>query len=292
MRECRTLEDLTHTFPMLHVDVSKLVPDRAYYYIAPVLPGLFFEVSVALANPSLAREFVAHSEYALWHAHYLTIFIALVIAFAAGFGATMFVSLLTWFLSRTRGFLASAWQNLCARALRMLSRPPKKVAPSPPRPSRWRRRLQYYFARHAFSNRQDFSDIQHCWRTVAHELLRQRYGFEELELLRLDARDWRVLYWTLALPTREERTPSITVIASHAAGWLGLAAARFAPILKNRWYIGFCSLLILSGLIYDYYESIRRGSPEGIGLMHTRALLRQFPKRDLARSAQAPPEPT
>lgn len=262
---------------MFNLDVSKLVPIRFYYYIAPVFPGLFFEISVALANPELSRHLVARIEQGLWSGHYLTILISLFVAFAVGFGAIMFVSLLTWILSFIRGFLAFSWGKSCAHVLLPLITSLFRKRPSWQR-QRWLQKLQRYLFSQAFPDDHEFREVSQCWRTFASELLVQRYRLERMDALRLEDSDWRVLYWTLAMPTREELTPSITMVACHAAGWCGLAAVHFAPALTSRWYLAFSSLLIASGLISDYYDTRRRTTPEGRGYINVRALLREFPK--------------
>ena len=267
---------------MFNLDLSKIFPIRAYNYIAPLFPGLFFEISVLLANPRIAKGFVASSEEALWSGHYLTIFVALFLAFAVGFGGTIFVSLLVWLLSYLRGFGAIVWRNLCGHFfMAWLNYIFQRNATWRTRP--WLQGLNRYVAGHAFPASEEFREIQRCWKILARELLQQRYGLEEGEVQRLQDDDWRVLYWTLAVPTREELSESISMIASHAAGWCGFAAAHFAPMLRNRWYLGFSSLLILSGLLYDYYDARRRVTPEGRGYMNIRALLREFSNKPQRR---------
>lgn len=64
---------------VLNIDVSKLVPTRFFDYVAPLFPGLFFEISVLLANPNLIRQFLANTAQVLGGSHYLPVAIGLFI---------------------------------------------------------------------------------------------------------------------------------------------------------------------------------------------------------------------
>jgi hypothetical protein len=55
---------------MVNIDLSKVLPNRAYEYLAAFLPGLFFELSIALANPDLVVRLTANVEHSLTVGHY------------------------------------------------------------------------------------------------------------------------------------------------------------------------------------------------------------------------------
>jgi hypothetical protein len=258
------------------LDISKLIPNRFYFYLAPLFPGLFFEVSVLLANPELTRGVVGRIETSPSSGHYLAVLIGLFLAFVLGFGALMFVTLLAWLQNYLRRFLAFSWRHGASVVLRLFSWLSKKRVS-------WQKHhslviLNHYVASQVSPINQGYEQARHCWGALAPELLTRKYGLDALELGRLNDDDWQALYWTLAMPPREELTASIMILASHAAGWCGIAAIHFAPALADRWYVGFSLLLIVNGLIYNYYDSKRRGTPEGRAYMNLRALLRQFPQ--------------
>lgn len=81
---------------MVHVHLSSLLPARAYDYLAAFLPGLFFVLSVALANPVLFGKIAAAFPAAFPPSQYVKLGVALFFAFVIGNGFMMGVSLIQW----------------------------------------------------------------------------------------------------------------------------------------------------------------------------------------------------
>ena len=268
---------------VLNIDVSKLVPTRFFDYVAPLFPGLFFEISVLIANPNLIRQFLANTAQVLGGSHYLPVAIGLFIAFAVGFGALMFVSLLAWFLTvLVRRPLTFLWKRCCALIFLPLLNRFVKGKPVRMKHTSVQTLLRYLQGK-AFPPvvSEEFDRIRRCWIALARELLTKRYGPEAVHAIGpAQGEDWSVLYWTLASPKREELQANLTMNAAEASGWCGLAAAYFAPALVNKAYFGFCGLLVVNGLIFRYYDSKRRTTPEGRGYMNIRALLREFNRKE------------
>jgi hypothetical protein len=92
-------------------------------------------------------------------------------------------------------------------------------------------------------------EVQRSWRIVANRLL-QALFIEPRRTRRVDPGIW---YSVLPTLRPEERRGNVLVIAFHAAGWCGIAATHFAPTLKNTYYLGFSSLLILCGIGHDWF---------------------------------------
>jgi hypothetical protein len=68
------------------------------------------------------------------------------------------------------------------------------------------------------------------------------------------------------------------MIVFEATGWSGLAAIRFAPTLRNRYYVALCALMIVAGLLHDWYVAEGLNNRTFLGFLKTRSLLREFPK--------------
>lgn len=99
---------------MLNLDVSKVFPARAYAYLAALIPGLFFESSILLANPELINKLVAKSQEGFALGHYMTLGIGLFLAFVIGNGAMIFVTLIQRLLGYLYRLATFTWKNFCS----------------------------------------------------------------------------------------------------------------------------------------------------------------------------------
>jgi hypothetical protein len=270
---------------MVNVDISKVLPSRPYAILADFLPGIFFEVSILLANPEFIRGLTADSQRSLAISPYLMLIIALFLAFAIGNGFMQLVMFVQYLLGYLYRFWNSLWKQLCKWPLRPLS---TWLLKKP----RWRHPVFVKFNRYLVETGYELSGewkkIQGCWHVLARQLLKTRYGIEP-EDVKDD--EWEVLYWTLGTPTIEDMRGSLMMIATHATGWSGLAAARIAPALQNRYYLGFCIFLVLTGLLNNYYVVVSRNDPHVAGYINVRALLREFRKERAKNAPPAKPNP-
>jgi hypothetical protein len=64
--------------------IEKLIPPRAYTYLFATLPGLFFEISILVANPARMCELVAKARDGFGLRHYEVLGLALFLAFVIG----------------------------------------------------------------------------------------------------------------------------------------------------------------------------------------------------------------
>jgi len=260
---------------MVNIDISKILPEDPHNYLAPFLPGLFFEVSILFANPELVSQLTAKSQQILAIGHYVALGIALFLAFAIGNGFVLFVMLIEYLLSRLYAFLRFLWKELCLGPFGR--RFPGWLVTKLKNGSR-RQAWAVKFRGHVqevILGDEEMRNISSCWHIFASRLLETRYG---IDLMKVKQGEWNVLYWTLQSPTAKERRGgrSTMMIASHATGWSGLVAAKIAPSLHNRYYFGFCSLMILSGLLHHYYVDRFVTDPRSMGYMNVRAVLREF----------------
>ena len=76
------------------LDLSKVVPDRAYELLAGFAPGLFFLFSILLANPDLVARAIGGAQQQFSIGRYATLAIGLFLAFIVG-NAFMLMSTLS-----------------------------------------------------------------------------------------------------------------------------------------------------------------------------------------------------
>src|SRR6266849_6928767 len=112
------------------------------------------------------------------------------------------------------------------------------------------------------------------WAVVAKRLLKEKYGIGREDQLGQD--EWNALYQTLGTLRIEDVRGSMTMIVSEATGWCGIAATRFAPTLRNRYYVAFSGLLIVAGLLHDCYVAAGLNNHQFLGYLKVRALFREF----------------
>jgi hypothetical protein len=132
-----------------------------------------------------------------------------------------------------------------------------------------------------------------CWALFARRLMKKRYGIEAKDLERLDEQeDWNVLFEVLGALTTTDMRGSLTLIVFEATGWCGVAAIWFEPALRNRYYVPFSILLIVAGLLHDWWVAGNLNNPRFLGLLKIRALMREYPytayQRDQHRADSAP----
>jgi hypothetical protein len=236
-------------------------------YLPPLMPGLFFELSILATNPQVVHKMFAESGLG----YYTELIAALIGAFLIGNGFVLFVRLIQIFLGRIYRISNSSWialvRTLVPRIGRLLARPA----------------LPFRFWLNKFFQKQQalgygFSpalmETQRAWHVVTSEVLKQQYGIDVDELPR--QMDWGVWYSVLGVPEPEDMRGSRIVIASHATGWAGLAALRFSPMLRSRYYVGFCIVLMVYVLLHDWEVARRLNNPVTVGLLKLRSLLREL----------------
>jgi hypothetical protein len=269
--------------------ISSVIPPRAYEFLFALIPGLFFEISVHLANPALVYALIARAKDAVGPSHYATLGLALFLAFIIGNAFMFLVLLVQSLLSYPYRLRAIVWEEFCTWALFPLT--------TRLQGKQWwsGRRTLSDFARYVQNVRMrqlgvDLDqDTRKCWALFAKRLLKDRYG---IEAAGLGQDEWNVLYWILGPLTSADIRGSVWVMASEATGWCGFAATLFAPALRNRYYVALSVLLTASGLIHDWRVVGNLTNPRFLGFLKIRALMREFRnvtqregKRPLPRSA-------
>jgi hypothetical protein len=250
--------------------ISSVIPPRSYTFLIALLPGLFFGISILLANPALFCELVARAQDGFGLGHYAILGLALFLAFVVG---NTFMLLVTLF-QRLMGFLyrlwAYVWEELCAWPLLPLTNWLYKKPRWTRR--RWLNNLSLYIQQRRSGVPSD-EDARKCWALIAKRLLKVKYGIEPQDV---GQDEWNALYWTLGTLTLADVRGSITMVVFEATGWCGLAATLFAHALRNRYYVAFSMLLIVGGLLHDWYVAEGLNNFRFLGFLKIRALLREF----------------
>src|SRR6267154_5072602 len=250
--------------------VSGVIPPHLYVFLVALVPGLFFELSILLANPSLFCELFARGQdgsgmgrYAIWG-------VVLFFAFVIGNAFILLVTLIQRLLGYLYGLWAWVREELCIWPLSPIMA--------------WLGKKPWFFRRRRFREFADHIQLlasgtpldvgaRKLWSIVARRLLKERYG---IGADNLGQEEWNALYQTLGTLRIEDVRGSMTMIVSEATGWCGIAATWFAPTLRNRYYVAFCALLIVAGLLHDWYVAAGLNNPLFLGFLKVRALLREF----------------
>lgn len=261
---------------VIHVDLSKLVPRRAYGLVAGLVPGVFFEASVLLGNPNLMRSYVNHARLDVGLGYYSCLILALALAWIIGSAFLLFVSLGQWLLAGLYTLRSKMWREACRRALipyltrRLRS---QKVT--------FRRgvvRLLQY-AGDKLTPPFRLRELYRASDAAVTALLKKHYGIDR----QISHRDWQVWYTLFGRPTSQDMRGDLPMLALHATGWSGVAAAFVvAPALKNPDFLVFSFFLILCGLIHDWFVAARRANPVLNAIVRARAILAEL--RDAAKS--------
>jgi hypothetical protein len=280
------------------VDLSKVLPDRAYELLAGFSPGLFFFFSVLLANPDLVARVVVGVQLHFSIGRYASLAVGLFLAFIVGNAFMLVSTLLQYVFGILYPVKIFIWRCISRFLLvpiteRLMTRL-RVFGANPARKRDVSFLMQLVAGFHArvvtvaHLGYNDWRSIQGCWGILARELLKIRYGVNWRDLR---GEEWTPLFFNLGSWSPEDIRGNMMMIALHATGWAGIAAIRLAPQLRNKYYFLFCLFLILNGVLHDYYVVWRRSDPRVAGYANIRAILREFPKTLAERSpATNPPE--
>jgi hypothetical protein len=261
---------------MVHIDLSNVLPSGAYDYLTAFIPGLFFIISVGLANPAFVAKIVAN----LLHypsSPYGNVIIALFVAFAIGNGFMMGVTLIQWLMGRLYEGAFFLRERVYLRVMiPALNWYVKKRVEKKKQLAWWFGGVQEHIQYFAYGIEEDERNINGCLGLLAQSLLETKYGVKREDSN--STRAWWIWYVTLARPSREEVRGQILMVATHATGWCGIVATLFASTLKNRYYLSFSILMIVNGLLHDFYLARSIYHPNIRGLANIRGMLREFRK--------------
>jgi hypothetical protein len=250
---------------MINVDLTKIVHPRAWDFLPAFLPGMWFEISVFLANPEIFRSYACRANLA----HYSMVFIALLGAFILGTAFMLWVWLLHVLLSQLHRVSKYFWTKLITGLFGARSPLLSWIAKS-------------NFLRRAHDKavaqlESELRGLTRAWKRAARQLLQQRYGIELPYGDSVDQGEWRA--WSGALGT-QDRNPQKGILfltAVHATGWSGIAAAYCAPVLRNRFYLSFAFFLIASSVWQVWMMVGWWNRPATRWMLALRGVLTDFP---------------
>lgn len=284
---------------MLSLDLSKVLPPQPYLYFSAFLPGLFFEFTILIANPDLARQLVLRSQLGFEIGHFLPLFIGTFFAFVVGNTLMVFTSLVQYAMGlvyRTGLFLMARLRKeillptLTRLTHRWVKTPASTAnptpAPTPKIPPRWVTAL-YVRTLNRIQNVPDpeSTAAYEWWDHFVRQLLVKRYGMPEDKL---PAVSFGPLQIVLTKLTPEDIRGSVLMNATQATGWAALVALRFAPALRSHWFIALALFLVGSGLLHDFFVAAQLNNPDWGDIQRLRAILREFPKSPPESSGQKP----
>jgi hypothetical protein len=233
---------------LVRVNLPPKILPTAFDLSASLIPGFFFEISLAVGNPDLVRCLLDRIQRAHVIGDYVLIVLAIMVAFILGSGFMLWVTptvrtILKWLYQLQRSL--KRWISRIV-LLPFLGRLLLKPAFRKPVLSRFHRRLvELVYGETAL-----LRNISRGFRLVGETLIMQKYKIEPNSLTNTD---WGLWYAVLVEPPTVERRGNAFALALHASGWAGLSATYFAPDLRQTFYLAFVCLLIFSGLAYDWF---------------------------------------
>jgi hypothetical protein len=280
---------------MLKIDISKAIPQGFGAYLLGIIPGLFFQASIAIGQPHLAasvisraREIYPFGPYAL-----LVIFLASALLIGQGFFLLAWTSELVIALAVTfwryalRVTLASEW--LYRRFAKLQGVPPKQnfFIRSLNRAIFWARGLKMFPHR--------VRPVLKCLHAATKQLLKTRYGLdsEDLGHSRWDADVWEVWHSVLGKPLSDFREASISAKTFLGTGFAGFAALYLAPDLRRGYFFTLCLTFSFAGLFTLMNLAAWRFGAVKWSIRRLRSVLAELSDAvKLAEKAESDEEPT
>lgn len=266
--------------------LSSVLPPRTYAYLSAFLPGLFFEVSICLANPQFAQQLIARSNQAANLGRYPKILIAVFLAFVLGNAFMLWVGIVQRILALVFRISRFLWRCFCIwPLLPLLNRLVNRLRTAH---GWWNRRLPWIHNNifrpvQAAVLDSDFASegVRKLWTILTRNVFKEHYG---IALADLEQEEWNALYLASSAVPVTQFSDHLLMVAFQALGWSGLAATRFAPSLNNRNYFAFSLFLIAIGILYQWrlIRSVNDGFT--FGELKVRALLRELRKSKAVRT--------
>jgi hypothetical protein len=233
---------------MIRIDISKMIPKHLGTYLLGILPGLFFEGSIAIGDPrfgasvvSRLREIYPFGPYAL-----LLLFLTAGLFIGQGFWiAAGIVNLLI-------GFVFALWRSAIQNTFgsTWLYRYFGKLQGMPPKRTVFIRSLSrlIFWAREQAVFPTGVRPVMKCEYIAARHLLKARYGIDRKFSGPVDEGEWKVWNSVLGKPLPDYREASIVSRAILGCGLAGFTALYALPVLRERYFIALCALFTFAGL--------------------------------------------
>ena len=245
---------------MIKIDASNVIPKRLGTYLLGIIPGLVFELSIAYANPLLAREVIDRVRQIYPFQGYALLSIFVVSSLIVG--QTFY--LLAWFADWLIDFLYRALRYLILRMTlgsdwlykavgRLQGMPPKRNVRHLWRIIMWARRRKIPF---------EIRPVLKCQRMAATELLKRKYGVTpskgQWEWVDQEWQAWLAVLGKAPVGFRET---FLTMRVFLGCGLAELAAMYTVLGLRNRYFVVMTGVVLAAGCFQSLSLARRRGEP-------------------------------
>jgi len=231
---------------MIKIDLSKAILPRLGTYLLGIIPGMFFESSIAIGNPHFAasvisrvREIYPFGPYAL-----LALFLASSLLIGQGFFLT------AWIADLLITFAFLLWRNAIRVTLgsQWLYRCFGKLQGIPPKQNIFIRmlgRLIFWARGREFSFKA--RPVLKCLHVAVRRLLKVQYGIDRNYGLQLDDSEWGVWYSALGKPLKGFQEGYMASRTSLGCGLAGLTALYASPALRGKYFIALSLIFTFAG---------------------------------------------
>jgi hypothetical protein len=271
---------------MIKVDLSKGFSPRLIIYLVSLIPGLFFEASVAIGAPEIARSTIADIKQVFPFPPYaiLSCFIA------SGFVLGHVFMLLAWFVEVLLSAAYWAWQfgiritfgsHTFYKWLAKMQQPPNK-----------RGFLVRLFSWAVFAARmpkqyERARSVMKCLSLASKELLKKRYGIDVMDSLSPNGEEWHVWYSVLGKPPKSVAEGITMMRTSLGCGLAGFLALPFAPSLRTWYFLGVCCVFTATGLYMTWSYFRWRTDPVKLNHLRLQSVLLELAEVGGATPAKA-----
>ena len=231
---------------MIKIDLARTIPPRLAAYLIGIVPGVFFESSIAIGNTHLAtsaisrvREIYPFGPYAL-----LALFLASGLLIGQGFIIT------AWIADLLIAFVFALWRYSIRVTLgsQWLYRYFAKLQGIPPKQNLLLRSLSRLIFR---ARGREFSSaarpVLKCLHVAVRRLLKVRYGIDSSDVGQWDDSEWGTWYSVLGKRLKEFQEAGMASRTFLGCGLAGLTALYASPPLRGRYFIALCLIFTFAG---------------------------------------------
>lgn len=260
---------------MIKIDFSRVIPPRFGAYLLGIVPGLFFESSIAIGNPHFAvsalsrvRDIYPFGPYAL-----LAAFLTSCLLVGQGF------IIMAWFADVLIAYAFALWRYAIRITFgsQWLYRCFARLQGIPPKQNGFIRllsRVIFWARMSGFSS--EARPVLKCLHVAVERLLKVRYGIDrsrESLGARWDDSEWGVWYSALGKPLRNFQEASIVSRTFLGCGLAGLTALYALPALRGRYFIALCATFTFGGCFSSVDLLLWRIKPVRRGIARLKSVL-------------------
>jgi hypothetical protein len=239
-------------------------------HLLGIIPGVFFESSIALGHPQFATSLISRVQniYPFGPFALLVIFLASALFIGQGF------FLLAWIVNLLIISVFALWRYAIKITLgsEWLYRTFAKLQGTRPKQNVFVRALgkaMFWGRRRNFSL--EARPILKCLYIATKQLLKTQYGIDRT--FRHDESEWRVWYAVLGKPLKDFREASMGARTFLGSGLAGLTALYVLPSLRVRYFFALSLIFMFVGLFMSVDLALWKFSPVRWSLVRLRSVL-------------------